>query len=91
MSILLIVYTHHLSSFSTLGLCDLLNRPLDFLDIDGLAADLDGGLEEELDLLELVGIAGDKVDVVGHLDLLSTFLEEKKKFKKKFAKVQSGE
>lgn len=54
--------TDHVGRLAALGLGDLLDRTLDFFDIDGLALNCNGGLQYGFDLAQLVGIARDEVD-----------------------------
>ena len=57
---------HQLGRLAAFELGHLLDRALYLLDINGLAADLDGRLEYLLDLAQLVGVACDEVDVIRH-------------------------
>ena len=60
------ITTHQLGSSATLGYCHFLQRTLHFLKVQTLASNLNLGFEDRLDLFELIGIAGDEVDVVSH-------------------------
>lgn len=55
-------YIYNISCPSALVERHLLDGPLQLGHIDALALDLDRGLEDGLDLAELVGVAGDEVD-----------------------------
>lgn len=57
--------TYRVGGLAALGLGDLLDGALDLLDVDGLAVNADGRLEDGLDLAQLVGVARDEVDDAG--------------------------
>ena len=58
----MIWWTNQVSGFAALGNCDFVECSLHLLDVQGAALDLDGRLEDVLDLLQLIGVACDEVD-----------------------------